>query len=337
MKKILLYAMIACVTAVMPKTIKAAEAYAALSNDNTTLTFYYDDEKNSRNGMDIGPFENARDRGWNDYRETISTVVFDNSFRQYNELTSTSLWFKYFRNLIEIRGIENLKTSNVTNMSGMFDECFSLLSLDLSTFDTRNVKDMDGMFAGCKAIHSLNVSSFNTDNVTTMYSMFEKCEAITSLNVGSFNTSNVTRMTCMFADCYNLSELDLSSFNTSNVTSMGRMFRGNSILTTILVSNEWSTEKVDKGDDMFKECTKLVGGSGTTWDESHTDYTYAHIDGGASNPGYLTYKEAGSSSGIKTTRETDSKQAGYYNLNGVILTGNPGKGIYIENGKKFVK
>ena len=218
--------MIACVTAVMPKAVNAAEAYAALSNDNTTLTFYFDDEKSSRNGMDIGPFERAYERGWDDYRETISIVVFDSSFRQYDDLTSTSIWFKIFRNLIEIKGIENLKTSNVTDMSGMFDECFSLQSLDISHFDTRNVKDMDGMFAGCKAIRSLDVSGFITDNVTTMYSMFEGCEAITSLNVSSFNTSNVTRMTCMFADCHKLSELDLSSFNTSNVTSMGRMFRG---------------------------------------------------------------------------------------------------------------
>ena len=337
MKKILLYAMIACVTAVMPKAVNAAEAYAALSNDNTTLTFYFDDEKSSRNGMDIGPFERAYERGWDDYRETISIVVFDSSFRQYDDLTSTSIWFKIFRNLIEMKGIENLKTSNVTDMSGMFDECFSLQSLDISHFDTRTVKDMDGMFAGCKAIRSLDVSGFITDNVTTMYSMFEGCEAITSLNVSSFNTSNVTRMTCMFADCHKLSELDLSSFNTSNVTSMGRMFRGDSLLTTVFVSNGWSTAKVEKGDDMFKGCTSLVGGSGTLWDENHTDYSYAHIDGGAGNPGYLTYKDAGAPAGIKTTRETDSPNAECYNLNGMKLTGNPDKDIYIRNGKKYMK
>lgn len=36
--------------------IYAQEPYAVLSDDNTTLTFYYDDNKASRNGMDIGPF-----------------------------------------------------------------------------------------------------------------------------------------------------------------------------------------------------------------------------------------------------------------------------------------
>jgi hypothetical protein len=41
---------------------------------------------------------------------------------------------------------------------------------------------------------------------------------------------------------------------------------------------------------MFRNCPNLVGGQGTKYDESHTDATYAHIDGGESNPGYLTKK-----------------------------------------------
>ena len=33
-----------------------------------------------------------------------------------------------------------------------------------------------------------------------------------------------------------------------------------------------------------------MGGQGTTYDPSHIDKTYAHIDGGPSNPGYFTKK-----------------------------------------------
>ena len=371
MKKILLYAMIACVTAVMPKTVKAAEAYAALSNDNTTLTFYYDDEKSNRNGMDIGPFwqtgddKNKEDnRGWKDYTRLITTVVFDDSFAQYIDLQSTAYWFEGFSILTSIIGIESLKTSNVTdmskmfygcksltyidvsafdtqnvkNMSGMFRNCRSLQSIDLRIFDTRNVENMERMFEECQALETIDLSSFNTEKVTTMESMFENCyKSLVSINVGSFNTSNVTNMRKMFESCMALKVLDLSSFNTSNVTDMRSMFSEDSTLTTVYVSDRWSTEKVEQGNKVFSKCYSIVGGSGTTWDESHTDYTYAHIDGGASNPGYLTYKEAGSPSGIKTTRETDSKQAGYYNLNGVKLTGNPGKGVFIESGKKYMK
>jgi hypothetical protein len=39
---------------------------------------------------------------------------------------------------------------------------------------------------------------------------------------------------------------------------------------------------------MFQGCTSLVGGQGTTYDPAHVDVAYAHIDGGPSDPGYLT-------------------------------------------------
>ena len=41
---------------------------------------------------------------------------------------------------------------------------------------------------------------------------------------------------------------------------------------------------------MFYDCTNLVGGSGTRYDDSHVDKEYARIDGGTSTPGYFTYK-----------------------------------------------
>ena len=45
---------------------------------------------------------------------------------------------------------------------------------------------------------------------------------------------------------------------------------------------------------MFYDNPTLVGGAGTHYNASHTDYTYAHIDGGTANPGYFTAKAVGS-------------------------------------------
>ena len=52
----------------------------------------------------------------------------------------------------------------------------------------------------------------------------------------------------------------------------------------------WTTANVTDSSDMFKSCTKLVGGNGTVYDSTHIDATYARIDK-AENPGYLTKKE----------------------------------------------
>ena len=59
-----------------------------------------------------------------------------------------------------------------------------------------------------------------------------------------------------------------------------------------LVSDEWSNVSLQYSGRMFAGCNSLVGGQGTTYDEGHVDGNYAHIDGGPSNPGYLTKRPA---------------------------------------------
>ena len=94
----------------------------------------------------------------------------------------------------------------------------------------------------------------------------------------------------MFNNCRQLTSLDLSSFNSAKVTDMSAMFYGCSNLSTIYVSDEWSTNAVTNSVNMFTGCSKLEGGNGTTYVSSNpTDMTYAHVDT-AGNPGYFTYK-----------------------------------------------
>ena len=59
------------------------------------------------------------------------------------------------------------------------------------------------------------------------------------------------------------------------------------------MGNGWSTAAVTHSANMFSNCTSLMGGQGTTYNENFIDKTYAHIDGGTSNPGYFTAKNAG--------------------------------------------
>ncbi len=260
--------------------------YALLSENNTVLTFYYDDQKIAR--MSVGPFTEFSQRGWDEQREKIKQVVFDESFTNCTTITSTGWWFYGFTNLTTITGLENLKTDNVEDMSGMFSFCESLTNLDVSGFNTTNVTNMSEMFHGCSGMTSLDVSGFNTTNVTNLSGMFDGCYYLASLNVSGFDTSKAADMSSMFRECAFLINLDLRNFNTNNTTKMDEMFSGCSSLTTIYVEEGWSTENIEEGANIFKGCTALVGGAGTRYDENHADYTYAHIDEGASNPGYLS-------------------------------------------------
>ena len=229
-----------------------------------TLTFYNDGKMDEKPGDESNKFllniDNYEKPGWLKYDNQITKVVFDESFATARPVCTYS-WFEHFNQLSTIEGIVNLNTSKVT--------------------------DMECMFNGC-GIPSLDLSHFNTQNVTSMIMMFFRCENLTTLDLSSFDTSNVTNMMNMFNNCRNLEELNLSNFDTQNVTNMMMMFSGCNILKTIYVGEKWDTENVEASYAMFSGCEKLEGEKGTTYDESHTDKEYAHIDGGPDNRGYLS-------------------------------------------------
>ena len=232
------------------------EAYAVLSEDGQTVTFYYDAQKANRTGVV------ELNRSFIDIRKevnaygSVTTAVIDASFADYRP-TSTAYWFMECPKLTSISGMENLNTSNVTDMCAMFYGCSSLTSLDVSNFNTSKVTDMSCMFYECSSLTSLDVSNFNTSNVRGMGSMFNGCSSLTSLDISKFNTSNVTGMYGVFEGCSSLALLDVNNFNTSNVTNMGRMFSGCSSLTSLDVSN-FNTSNVTSMSGMFYGCSSLT-------------------------------------------------------------------------------
>ena len=215
---------------------------------------------------------------WVTNLHTITRVVFETSFANARPMTCYA-WFKNFKNLTQIEGIENLNTENVTSMAKMFSFCQELSELDVTHFNTANVKNMSHMFSDCSGLTSLDVTHFNTANVKNMSHMFYFCSGLTSLDVTHFNTANVTDMNNMFSNS-NLAELDLTHFNTANVTDMRNMFAFCQNLTTIYVSDEFVITNItdNKGDDLFFNCTKLKGA--IDYGKWKTDYIYANYKTG---------------------------------------------------------
>ncbi len=276
-------------------TEKGPEAYACYTPSNTTLTFYYDKLRSSRTGTtyDLNEGDNYTEWETDGINGSVTKVVFDPSFAGARP-TTTSGWFYDMRNLESITGMSYLNTSEVTNMSWMFYNCSKLTSLDVSQFNTSKVTDMSFMFYNCSTLTSLDASHFNTSKVTIMYAMFLNCSRLTSL--------------------------DVSHFNTAKVTDMRYMFAGGLNLQTIYVGNDWSTAAVTESSDMFMNCFNLVGGKGTTYDANHVDKTYAHIDGGPSNPGYFTAKNAGLRGDVNNDQRVDINDVTA--LINYVLTGN---------------
>ncbi len=211
---------------------------------------------------------------WYEKSSEIKKVVFDPSMRQATNITSLQNFFYRLSYLTSITGLEYLNTSKVTDMSGMFDDCSRLSSIDLSHFNTASVTNMNRMFYYCKSLTSLDVSHFKTDKVTTMEYMFSNCESLTSLDLSHFNTANVsgTGLMNMFSGCKSLKTLDLSSFNTAKATYLGGMFCECRSLTSINVSS-FNTARVEDFICMFEQCESLTTLDITSFDTRNAKMT----------------------------------------------------------------
>ena len=211
-----------------PKTITP---YVKWNASTKVLTFKVANNKEEGSGVyDLNKGEN-KPKWVGEVDSDCEKVVFTPSFKQAKP-TSCYMWFWGFWPLTTIEGIENLNTEEVTDMSEMFNVCSGLTSLDLSKFNTAKVTNMNGMFGG---------------------------SGLKSLDLSSFNTAKVTDMSNMFAGCQGLTSLDLSSFNTAKVEDMSGMFDNCSDLMTIYVSDGFATGNVSSGENMFCDCSKLVG------------------------------------------------------------------------------
>ena len=310
---------------------KVAESYAVFDEATNTLTFKHDTNKPAgafalNEGENLPGWYKFDDNNHSHNANIIKKVIFDASFANARP-TSCYNWFYGCTDLTTIEGIEYLNTENVTNMSWMFSECSTLTTLDLSNFDTKNVMEMSYMFGSCTKLKTLDVSSFNTQNVTDMNWMFSYCSALTTLDLSSFETQNVTDMSRMFNDCSALTTLDVSNFDTQNVTDMSRMFKSCSALTTIYASDKFVTTACEEDENMFADCTNLVGA--VPYDENKVGKEMANY-----TTGYFTDKAA---TGIDAPTVSDDTAAEYYDLQGRRLNA-PQKGVNIvKRGKKTTK
>ena len=101
-----------------------------------------------------------------------------------SRVTNMNNMFKGCNNLETIKFGNNFCISNVIYMEGMFEDCYKLISLDLSMFDTVKVTNMNNMFKGCNNLEtikfgSLFKSTFNTNND----SMFVSCNNLNSVTM----------------------------------------------------------------------------------------------------------------------------------------------------------
>ncbi|EMF0167301.1 BspA family leucine-rich repeat surface protein [Enterococcus hirae] len=251
-----------------------AGTYVSVETGTWGTSPYIFDENTGVLTIEAGELSGYEESPWNSDKvdsEAIKKIVLagkvvapeDSAYLFSSDLTGS----KYLNNLTEIEGLNQLDTSNVTNMREMFKEMSNLTSLDVSSFDTSKVTDMSYMFYR-NGVTSLDVSGFDTSKVTVMSYMFLGMKNITNLDVNGWNTSNVTSMYGMFSGMSSVTSLDVSGFDTSNVTDMANMFRGMSSVTSLDVSG-FDTSNVTTMENMFYNISSVTSLDLSVFDTSN--------------------------------------------------------------------
>lgn len=179
-----------------------------------------------------------------------TAVLFDAENNIWDWTYESSDWSYRIGGHTDLLEVLGANSTNVTNMSNMFQSCSSLNIVHL--FDTTNVTNMGNMFYNCRSMS--RVPEFNTTNVTNMKEMFYDCRAISS--VPMLNTSNVTSMDGTFEHCIELTTVPL--FDTSKATTTKDMFRECSALSSIPL---FDTTNVTSMQAMFESCINVQSGA----------------------------------------------------------------------------
>ncbi len=138
---------------------------------------------------------------------------------------------------------------------------------------------------------SIDLSNWYTKNIVQTTNMFTKAEASEIIGLSDFDVSNAYNIGGTFSQMPNITELDLTGWDTRNVTNINLLFQKSEPLQKIYVGTNFDTSlnSGTTGGKLFEGCTSLVGGAGTTYDDSNIGISYARVDDPDNgNPGYFT-------------------------------------------------
>ena len=176
-------------------------------------------------------------------------------------ITNMSYMFYNCKSLLSLPDISKWNTINVTNINSIFSGCSSLTVLsDISKWNTSNITNFHGIFSNCKSLLSFpNIGKWTTKNVLDMSDMFSNCKSLKSIpDISHWNTENVTNMSNIFNNCESLLSLpDISKWNTNNVTNLCSIFSGCKSLLSLPDISKWKTTNINNMSFIFFKCSSL--------------------------------------------------------------------------------
>lgn len=274
--------------------------------------------------------------GWSAVKNQAIRVVFDESFATAAP-KSCYAWFYLFKTLTSVEGLENLNTSEVTNMNSMFYGCEGLTTLDVNSFDVSKVTNTTSMFRSCTNLTTIYCD--NTWEITTSGGMF-----LTSKNLLGAVAYNVDQVDGDMANPrtgYFTGKWDIyisASIVNGNVTcEPTKPYTNETVTLTVTPDLGYELESltVEIADESQPSGATMMQQRGTPIDVTEgTNGTFTFKMPPASVNVNATFKQS-TPTGVDNLNINQQRSVIRYNLMGQPVSSDY-KGIVIENGVKKV-
>lgn len=177
--------------------------------------------------------------------------------------------FNGMTNLQNILGLNNLNMSICESSYGLFQNCTSLTTLDLSGWNTSKVTNMSMMFNKCTSLTSVNMSGWQFNNDCVISAMFNSTSNLkTIIGHENWDLSNVKDCALLFY-MSGIEELNVTNWNMSGKgTSVNGVFQNSKLSNLIgsenLINSTWSALP-----SIFTGCNSLTSIDVSNWDTSN--------------------------------------------------------------------
>ena len=174
-----------------------------------------------------------------------------------SHVQSAKEMFADCENLEQIKFNNNSIINEIVDIGSMFENCKSLISLDLSFIDTSKVKNMSSAFNNCENLRFLNIPNFNIISAEDMTSVFKGCKSLKSLNAYSFVGNNKLNLEDIFNDI--LDNLIYCIKDNSQINNLNSLIEQKNAINNCSKACDFGKKKLNSENGMCVDnCTGIA-------------------------------------------------------------------------------
>lgn len=164
---------------------------------------------------------------------------------------------------------------NLEDMSSMFENCRCIEEIDISNVQSKDLFDLSNIFYDCESLISLKLPSDILNAETSMTRMLSNCKLLPKITIESKLSEDVREM---FRNCESLKEIKLQPDQMNDVKYMDDLFANCTNITVLDLSKQ--NCKPNSASCMFNNCNKLevLDISGIDFTNADTYGTFDNLD-----------------------------------------------------------